>query len=322
MRVVVVTSITAGRDSLKEDQVTDGADFVAFCDEPVESSTWEVRKACNLFVDPLRNAKIHKVLSHLYFPEHDYSLWMDARFELVTPVVELIERYLKDVDALFLRHKIHKTLPEEVEACIKLSLDDPEVIREQAARYKLTDHRFQHGLPVGGVILRRHAPVVEAFNAAWWAEICRGSRRDQLSLLYAAERSGLRWGYFPAVSDAESVGEDWVVQSPHFRLYPHRYDLRAADSPRAITAPLDDGPVRPWILRQRHLEGVAQERERYARSLEAELEQRTKRAQEAERYARSLEAELEKRAEWAKELERYARSLETCLAERVDPPAD
>jgi hypothetical protein len=47
------------------------------------------------------------------------------------------------------------------------------------------------------VILRRHTDAIRHLNEAWWNEIVRGSRRDQLSFNYVAWKLGLRYATFP-----------------------------------------------------------------------------------------------------------------------------
>ncbi len=39
--------------------------------------------------------------------------------------------------------------------------------------------------------MRRNNARTQAFNEAWWADYCRFSRRDQLSLMPAIEKSGV-----------------------------------------------------------------------------------------------------------------------------------
>ena len=53
------------------------------------------------------------------------------------------------------------------------------------------------GLSECCVLLRRHTDAIKDFNEAWWEEIRRGSRRDQLSFDYVARRCGLKYRYFP-----------------------------------------------------------------------------------------------------------------------------
>src|SRR4051794_35034769 len=94
-RVVVYTAITGGRDVLQEHQCFEGADFVAFTDRPA-NSRWTILPACTDFDSPRQNAKAHKVLAHRYLADYDYSLWLDGSMTLLSPVRELIQRYLAD----------------------------------------------------------------------------------------------------------------------------------------------------------------------------------------------------------------------------------
>ena len=310
MKVVVITAITADRDALKENQNTAGADFVAFCDRPLTSSTWEVRPAAELFRDPVRNAKVQKILPHRYFPEHEYSLWIDGTLELVDPAPVLIERYLAECDVLFGRHRVHESLDDEVQACLREVLDDPSLIHEQ--RLAGGAAHDGPGFPLASAILRRHTPTVARFNDGWWSRICRWSRRDQLSLLDAAADVGLRWGYFPRSPELDRDPLHRHLGTSHFRWYPHGHGVvldpnSPSESKADLTAPAW------WARRLHHVESVSGQREAYALSLEAELANRTRSAQESERYARSLEAELTRHRRWARESEAYARSLEAAL---------
>ena len=303
MRIVVFTALTGSRDDLKDAQTTDGADFVAFCDRPARSATWDVRPACEIFRDPVRNAKIHKILPHLYFPDHDYSLWIDATLELAAPAPELVAEHLADCDLVFGRHAAHRTLEDELDACLRETLDDPETVREQIDAYPPV--RSARGVfPLASVVLRRHSAAVARFNELWWAEICRWSRRDQLSLLRAAELAGVSWETFARRAELESDPRHRHLGSSYFRWFSHG----GSTDPGRGVRPTDDLP--PWSrARLEFLERIAGERERYALDLEAELAKR-------EEYARSLESEVEKRTNWALEAERYARSLEEEIARR------
>lgn len=324
MRIVVVTALTAGRGSLQETQETAGADWVAFCDEPLLSRVWEVRPASDLFHDPARNARIHKLLPHLYFPEYDYSLWLDSNLELRTPVRELVETYLVDADAAFLPHPHRRCLYEEAAECARLGLEDPQVLAEQVERYRREGFPTGAGLFQAGAILRRHCPAVARFNEVWWAELCRFARRDQVSGIYAALRTGLRWTSF-AVEPGEASGAAGGRQvGPHFRSHPHAVGEAGGSQlpgqwPEA--PPGDRGPLRALVIRQQHLEAAqaqaaaqAQEAERYARSLEEEIARRDGMMGEAERYVASLREELGRRETARADAERYALSLERAVA--------
>jgi GT2 family glycosyltransferase len=199
--IVVYTAITGGYDTLREQRPSarNSVKFIAFTDEPHESKTWEVREAHKEFSDPNRNAKIHKVLPHLYFPDHAYSLWIDGSVGIQFPfgVDRLAEVYLADHDMAIFKHPDRNCLYQEANTCINRNLDDKDLIRQQIQRYTKEGYPPNAGLVEATIILRRHTPKIIEFNEAWWNEIQNGSKRDQISFNYVARKVGIKWRYFP-----------------------------------------------------------------------------------------------------------------------------
>jgi alkaline ceramidase TOD1/glycosyltransferase MUCI70-like protein len=197
VKVAIYTSVTAGRDSIKEDQNREGADLILFTDQLPGETAWEVRRASELFQDPRRNSRIPKLLAHQYLPGYDYSLWVDGSIRLLASVHDLIEGYLRGADIAFFRHPLRDCIYEEAAVCSEQRLDDPSLIAAQVAKYAREGYPPHNGLNEGGVILRRHTAEIEAFNNAWWSELCRFSRRDQLSLNYVLHKLRLRPALLP-----------------------------------------------------------------------------------------------------------------------------
>jgi hypothetical protein len=71
------------------------------------------------------------------------------------------------------------------------------IIDAQIARYRAEGLPESSGLIEAPILLRRHTPAVARLNAAWWAELARGSRRDQLSFNYASWKLGFCYATFP-----------------------------------------------------------------------------------------------------------------------------
>ncbi|MBW2995016.1 DUF616 domain-containing protein [Candidatus Woesearchaeota archaeon] len=184
--IVVYTAITGGRETLLENQCWGDADWICFSDKKWNNSRWTVLSAYDKFKDSSRNAKIHKVLSHLFLRGYAYSIWMDGNFELIVPPEELVNSYLNGYDIATFLHPKRKTVAEEVKILFSISKYKEEwfEIAEQEQRYKETGH-----LRAGGFLLRKNNTEIEIFERAWWAEICRFSKRDQLSLSFAIEDS-------------------------------------------------------------------------------------------------------------------------------------
>ena len=201
--IVVYTAITQGYDDLKEQprHATEGADFVAFLSQPAPSRTWWPRPIHTSFSDPVRNAKIHKILPHIYFPDAAYSVWIDGAVTIQYPhsIQQLVDLYLADCDLAVFQHELRTCIYQEAGVCLRRRLDDAAILWKQVCRYTREGYPPNAGLAECSVVLRRHTPAVNAFNETWWEEITRGSKRDQLSFPYVARKLGLRYGTLPGV---------------------------------------------------------------------------------------------------------------------------
>lgn len=172
--IALYTAVTANKD----EEVVQDFPVIRFID------------AYDMFKDPRRNSRMHKIMPHKYF-KADYSIYMDGNMKLLKNPEELIERYMQDYDLALFKHGARDCIYDEAIAVAKLGLDDPELIIEQASHYEQNEYGRHKGLLQGGFIIRRHNARVEAFNEAWWADYCRYSRRDQLSLMPAIDKSGV-----------------------------------------------------------------------------------------------------------------------------------
>jgi hypothetical protein len=189
--ITVLTSITAGKDLLRDDQCTEGANFIAYVSEHHESKVWEQRPAYDRFRSARRNSRVPKILSH-QFCETEYSIWLDGNIALRVDPVRLVETWLGDYDFAVFRHPERKCIYEEAINCIGYGADDPEVINRQVRKYANDGYAKDLGLAEANVIIRRHSNHVIEFNNTWWSEYCVHCVRDQLGFMYSAKKTGLR----------------------------------------------------------------------------------------------------------------------------------
>lgn len=193
--IVVYTAITNDKDTLKIDQEWGDADWICFTDGTARSrddsgiGNWTFREAYSEFKCPNRNAKIHKILSHLYFGEYKYSVWIDGSMTLKVPPKDLVREWIGVADLALYRHPERKSIYEEGKLLWSVPrhrMDNP-LINEQLEYYK--KDRVGGGLFDCSVLVRRHNKRAVLFNEIWWAQVCRWTRRDQLSVVYAMEKS-------------------------------------------------------------------------------------------------------------------------------------
>jgi hypothetical protein len=195
--IEVITSITGSKDQLKDNQVKGNAKFICYTDNPdLKSDTWEIRPAFNKFKDPRRNSRIHKIMIHKY-SNADITIWIDGNIELVVSPEEIVEKYLGDYDLAMFKHGSRNCIYDEAVEVAKLGLDDPETIIEQAKYYEDGGFPKQRGLLSGFFIARRNCRRTKDMNEAWWADYCRFCRRDQISLMPAIDKVGIRYNPIP-----------------------------------------------------------------------------------------------------------------------------
>lgn len=220
-RIEVITSITGGKDDLIEYQDKGDITYTAYSDTPTSSNTWSIKKACDLFVDPRRNSRIHKILIHKY-SDADVTIWIDGNNKLLVSPEYLVEKLLKDYDMAIFQHPNRDCIYDEAITVAKLRLDDPETIIEQAKYYEDNGYGKHKGLCEGGFIIRRNNHRTRAFNEAWWADYCRFSRRDQLSLMPAIESSGVNVNIIDAPFRLQPSGS-YIRDGGYIEIAPHNH---------------------------------------------------------------------------------------------------
>lgn len=132
------------------------------------------------FIKPVMGAKLYKVLPHLFL-DCEYSVYIDANIKLICDPKILVDKLEKEIGVF--PNPYHTNIYDEAEYCKFHSLDDPMVIEEQMIRYRKEGFNDEK-LGACGVIVRKHTPEIARLNERWWAEICRGSSRDQISFPY------------------------------------------------------------------------------------------------------------------------------------------
>ena len=206
---VIYTAIFGGVDKLAEPEcVPPGCDFVCFTDADVTSKVWDMRVMNRLHDDPVRDARMYKVLPHRFLKEYDISVWVDGNILVRGNVNDLISRYLRGNPIAVYDHMQTKWDPwnsvyMEADALLTLdkrglAKDRADLIKKQVQRYYDEGFRSQNGHVASAIMLRRHHEprVIEAMEK-WWSEIEKGSRRDQLSFNYAAWKTDLPLVYLP-----------------------------------------------------------------------------------------------------------------------------
>lgn len=192
--MITFTSTVGGKDKLKV-QPKSAFPYVAFVDDIQQwIEPWVLKKASDIFVDPTRNAKIHKILPHLFL-DTKVSLWIDGTVTLMKPPEDYLP-FLKGFDIVFMTN-VNDCIYKEAQQIKESRLEDPLVVDEQVRYSEKRQIPKEYGTYSPRITLRKHNDRTREFSERWWAEICRGSRRDIMTVRYAAKDLPVRIGVFP-----------------------------------------------------------------------------------------------------------------------------
>lgn len=191
--MIVYTAIVGGVDDLRSDIMC----FIKY----------------DKFKHNVRNAKIYKVLSHLFL-DADVSMWVDGNIFLIKPPEFYLQYLDSSADIALFEHPLRSCLYQEAEPAKERCGMLKEVctdVDEQISHYKAAGVSEKLGLYECGVLIRRHNKRVERFNNAWWAEICRYSERDQISFMKVLQEYPLEI----CVIDGEVRNHEYFIYKGH-----------------------------------------------------------------------------------------------------------
>jgi len=168
-------------------------DYYYFTDTNYKSTKFNIRKIDfnNFSSCPQRAARYVKINSHIVLPQYEYTIWVDSSFIInFTNTEEFIKKALANKQIACYKHgsinSFQTCIYDEARVCIEAGLDNKDLITNQMIKYKKEHYPANRGLFSSGLIVRKNTYDIQKFNSIWWSEIFNGSKRDQLSQMYAA----------------------------------------------------------------------------------------------------------------------------------------
>jgi len=164
--------------------VEPGVRYVCFTDHQFESDVWDIHYYKPNEECPIRRAKKFKINPHLYgdILRADKTIWIDCSFQIMLPITSILGTLRTDLGFVAHEYSFQNCIYREINECVWQEKEDPAVLLIAALRYRQEGHPENGGLPQAGIVFRNHTNAVSHFNKAWWKEISRWSRRDQISL--------------------------------------------------------------------------------------------------------------------------------------------
>lgn len=143
-------------------------------------------------LDPQKASRYCKLFPWRFFPKAKRSVYFDGSIQLKADPSKAALVWLEKHDIAVFRHPERTDAYEEAVACIQYHKGNPEVIKAQMKFYRAEKFPEKFGLAACWVLVRRHSSVVKRFSELWWEQLCKFSKRDQLSFDYVRWRTGLQ----------------------------------------------------------------------------------------------------------------------------------
>ena len=186
--VAVYTAIIDGYDGLKIPEFLNPSyDYICFSDRTIKGlHPWKIRYIDYFNFDSARIARFYKLHPHYYLKNYDITVWVDASILIRKDIGFLIDAFVAKKNPIGLFPHFRDCTYQEGKACIIREKDDASVIQSQIERYACHGLPHHLGLPETGILISRprDPKAIEIFTL-WWSELERGSKRDQLSIMYA-----------------------------------------------------------------------------------------------------------------------------------------
>ncbi|MCI5619091.1 MAG: DUF616 domain-containing protein [Rikenellaceae bacterium] len=199
-KLVIYSCVTGSYDKIERPSVqVPWADWVCFSTEELNDELWQFRRiSTNSSLGPILQSRQYKLNPHLYFPEYEYSLWIDGNIGLSSEeIFHIIEAKMSE-GVLYsgIHHPERDDVYEESLRILMGRREKASSLRKTVRFLKKEGFPEHWGLMENNVILRKHNdPEIIRFDELWWSMLKRYSHRDQMSQSYCLWKCGITPDY-------------------------------------------------------------------------------------------------------------------------------
>jgi hypothetical protein len=194
--IIVYTAIFSHYDVLLPPKFEeDNVEYICFTDDSsIVPEPWQARQIKEPVELEIPLDRKLKILPHRYFPEYDYSVWIDGNIQIIASVTEYIRKMEDNTSMITPSHPQRDCIYDEAEMCVQEGRSNEKETIAQMNKYRELGFPPDFGLSWNCVLLREHnnEDIIRTMEV-WWEEFQQGTNRDQLSFEFAAWKTGLEY---------------------------------------------------------------------------------------------------------------------------------
>ena len=199
VKIAVYTFISGDYDSLKpfNESFSKDADFYYMTDKPqqnpLDSGTYKTIIIPIIKGYERYTSRYCKMFSNLFFPDYDYTIWMDGSTSLQLNPRELIDRYLNVHDIAAFKYPDEDCIYIHADKCINVGRYSAEYIIPHMEFYRADGFPEHAGLCEIRVVLRKNSDRIRELNELWFNTYSKWLTCDQLCFNYCLWKLGLEY---------------------------------------------------------------------------------------------------------------------------------
>ncbi len=215
-RTVFYTTIFGKYDRLKSPKIVDkNVSYICYTDDrSIRSDIWNI-EYINLpqNKDKALETRKYKLLPHIQLSNYTTSVWIDASMEITGSITDYIKKYSTDAGLLLFPHPERWCIYDEGAEVIKEKKAPKIEVIKQLSHYIDKGYPKDNGLYCGGLIVSNlKDKKIGKFYEAWYSEVEKYTRRDQLSMPYAIYSNDIKI----------DLCDLHIFDNKYIKFYPHR----------------------------------------------------------------------------------------------------
>lgn len=219
-RGVVYTAIYGKYDKLSEPlYVNQDLDYYAFTDQEIpDGSVWK-KMDLSAFpqlieLDDYHRAKYFKLFPYEFFPDYDFSIWVDGNVKIVADIYPLAIMAGDSSMATF-ENPHHDCIYTEKKYVVFYNRVNEAAIEKQIHDYRNDGFPEHFGMREFSIIYRNHHDMdCYGLMKEWWQHCNKYTMRDQISFPF------ILWKHGKGIDYIRSLGENWRW-NPRFMFKQH-----------------------------------------------------------------------------------------------------
>lgn len=194
-KICVYTCITGNYDNLSEIKIKDNnVDFICFTNnKDLKSKTWKIIYIDNNGLSDILLSRKIKMLGTDEINKYDISIWQDASVIWDKLPSQFVKKYLKNNSFAAFKHSYRDCIYDEAIEVIRLRKESKKSVLETVDFLKKENFPRHIGLYEMTIFIKKNNDkIVKDTMELWYKIYTEHSKRDQLSFMYSAWKTGLK----------------------------------------------------------------------------------------------------------------------------------